>query len=87
MSHIWQLRREARTALTAAAVSLCAGLSIGSMFLTVFHVVDLMSSGKVWADVMAVASPFVFLFACALVFTRPAIGYRLGGIAVVVALP
>src|SRR5271156_447016 len=86
MDRIRQLS-EVRPALAAAAVFLCAGLSIASMFWLMYLGVALVASWPGWVGLMALTSPLVFIGACILVFFRPTLGYGLGGIAAVVALP
>ena len=73
-----------RPVRSAAAVFLCAGLSIAFLFLRMG-----LGGFPIWAwpGVMAMTGPIVFLCACVLVFFRPTLGYVLGGIAGVVALP
>jgi len=75
---------EARPVLSAAAVYLCTGLSIVSLFVKI-------GSGEItsgyWPAVMAITSPVFFLCACVVVFFRRTLGYILGGIAGLVALP
>jgi hypothetical protein len=73
-----------RPVLAAAAVFLCAGLSVASLFLKI-------GLGEItrgdWASVIALLSPLIFLCACVLVFVRPTAGFVLGGAAGVTALP
>jgi hypothetical protein len=73
-----------RPVLAAAAVFLCTGLSIASLLLKMR--LDQITSGY-WPAVTAITSPIIFLCACILVFVKPTLGYVLGGIAGVVALP
>ncbi len=79
-----QLPNQVRPVRSAAAVFLCAGLSIALLFLR-------MGLGGfpiwAWSGIMAMTGPIIFLCACVLVFFRPTLGYVLGGIAAVVALP
>ena len=79
-----QQSTELRPVRSAVAVFLCAGLSIALLFLR-------MGLGGfpiwAWADDMTITSAIIFLCACVLVFFRPVLGYVLGGIAGVVALP
>src|SRR5271165_3630704 len=79
-----QQSKELRPALAAAAVFLCTGLSIASMFLIVGRAE--VTSGY-WPATMAITNPLISLFASVLVFLRPSLGYVLGGISAVVALP
>lgn len=79
-----QQSTELRPARSAAAVFLCAGLSIAFLFLRMG-----LGGFPIWAwpGIMAMTGPIIFLCACVLVFFRPTLGYVLGGIAGVVALP
>jgi hypothetical protein len=76
---------EVRPVRAAAAVFLCTGLSVAALFLRIGLGGEITSG--YWAADMAITSPIIFLCACILVFFRPIIGYVLGGIAAVVALP
>jgi len=78
-----QQSNEVRPVLAAAAV-FRTGLSVASLFVK-------MGLGEItsgyWPAVIAIASPFGFLCACVLVFFRATLGYILGGIAALFALP
>jgi hypothetical protein len=80
----FQQSNEARPVLTAATVFLCTGLCIALLFLR-------MGLGEFltwsWDAAMAMTSSLIFLCACVLVFFRRTLGYALGWIAGVVALP
>lgn len=83
MSRIPQ-SNEVRPVLAAAAIFLCTGVCIAALFLKMGpdHF-----TATYWIDGMALTSPLVFLCACFLVFFRPNLGYVLGGIAGMAALP
>jgi hypothetical protein len=83
MDRVPQLRH----ALIAAAIFLCTGLSIASLFLMMPRDMGLIVDGYPGAGVLALTSPLVFLCACVLVFFRPSFGWALGGIAALLALP
>jgi hypothetical protein len=70
--------------LTAAILLLCTAGSIG--FLALLND-DFLAGSDRPVEVAAKLSPFVFLFASALVFFRPRVGYALGVIAGLIALP
>src|ERR1700733_6411882 len=80
----FQQSNEVRPVLTAASIFLCTGLRIAFLFLR-------MSLGEFliwsWAAAMAMTSSLIFLCACVLVFFKRTLGYALGWIAGVVALP
>jgi hypothetical protein len=70
--------------MAAAALFLCAGLSIACLFFK-------MGFGEIisrdWPTLIAITSVIVFLTASVLVFFRSTFGYILGGIAALIALP
>jgi len=74
--------------LTAAVLFLLAGASIVSALLTALS--PWPGRMSIWDSplwIAAEASPLVFLSACVLVFFRPRLGYALGLVAGVIALP
>src|SRR5579871_1760086 len=75
---------EVRPRMAAAVLFLCAGVGVGSLFVRIGP--GEIASGS-WPGVIAIASPLVFLCACALVPFRATLGYILGGIAGLAALP
>lgn len=86
MHDFWKARDADTPKLTTAILLLCTAAGTGYMFLTPLGGVFRSN----WGPPVAVAaemSPFVFLSASALVFFRPRLGFTLGLIAGVIALP
>jgi hypothetical protein len=73
--------------MVPAAILLCTGLSVATMFLMMPRERGLFVNGYPGAGVLALTSPLVFLCACVLVFFRPRLGYPVGGIGALLALP
>jgi len=76
-----------RQALIPAVVFLFTGLSIASMFLLLPRGAGLFATGYRAAGMLTVISTALLLFACVLLFFRPHLGYLLGAIAALLALP
>lgn len=81
-----QLRSDVKPALAAATIFFSTGLSIASLSIMTPRYVPF-GNGYPTAGAFAFTSPVVLLCACVLVFFRPTLGYVLGGIAGLMALP
>jgi hypothetical protein len=86
MDSLGASHRELRPRLTAAGLFLCTALVVAATFLASYGLLFLLSADPI-AGLAALASPLVFLCACVLVFRRPRLGYRLGLVAGLMALP
>ena len=85
-----RLRHTTKPELTAAVLFLCTAVSIMCMFLKIRNgpwLFSIISSGPTAAGVAAVASPLLFFCACILAFLRCRIGFPLGLLAGLSALP
>ncbi len=87
MDSIDQANRGVKPAVAGAAVFLCTGISVASIFLISPRDIGLFMNWYPGAAILTLISPLLFLCACILVFFRPSFGYGLGGIAGVLALP
>jgi DMSO/TMAO reductase YedYZ heme-binding membrane subunit len=81
-----QARREFTPSLTVAALYLCTAASIACVFLRIRDWPLGVNPNRLAED-LAIASPLVFLCACVLVFFRARLGYALGLVAGLIALP
>lgn len=78
------MRSDVKPAVAGAAIFLCTGLSITSMFLMA---PGLFVNGCPAAGVPTLVSPLVFLLGCVLLFFKPGFGYYVSGITALLALP
>lgn len=88
MSAPREARHELSSKIAAAAFFLVTAVSIGCEFWYIYpNFYSSTTTGRFVAGVAALASPFVFLCACILVFFRPLAAYGLGLAAGLMSLP